>query len=194
MKLAAHAVCCFVAAAVCGRKWTRRAIGMSAPAEQLQFVWRAARYISLCAKPTPSNATAAAAQAGKQSAELSKLAQLRTQVVEALPAGQRGHFCVSESDLKRLGEEAAAWAAAGGAAGSSAAVSAISLATVGEALEVRAVLAGAPWRCQTCVVTVPSICLSAAGRSDCHQRSSLQQLAAELEAACLRKLGELEDT
>lgn len=125
----AHSTC----PAVCGKKWTKRAIGMSAPAAQLQFVWRAARYVSLCAKPTPADTTEAAALAQAKADELSKLARLRDQVMEALPGEHKGHFCINQQAVLRMGEEAAAWAAAGGAAG---AASAISLATVGEALEV----------------------------------------------------------
>lgn len=119
--------------AVCGKKWTKRAISMSAPAAQLQFVWRAARYVSLCAKPTPADTTEAGALAQAKADELSKLARLRDQVMDALPEEHKGHFCINQQAVLRMGEEAAAWAAAGAAAG---AASAISLATVGEALEV----------------------------------------------------------
>lgn len=123
---------------MCGKKWSKRAIGMSAPAEQLQFVWRAARYISLCAKPAPSDATAADRLTTSKADELSALLALRTAVVDALPADQKGHFSISEAALQQLGREAAEWAVAdsASAAGAGASVSAISLATVGEALEV----------------------------------------------------------
>lgn len=111
---------------------------MSAPAEQLQFVWRAARYISLCAKRAPSDSPAADQLTQVKADELSALLALRTTVIDALPADQKGHFSISEAVLKQLGQEAAEWAVAddASAAGAGAAVSAISLATVGEALEV----------------------------------------------------------
>jgi hypothetical protein len=109
---------------------------MSAPAEQLQFVWRAARYISLCAKPAPSDATAADRLTTSKADELSALLALRTAVVDALPGDQKGHFSISEAALEQLGREAAEWAVADSAPGPGASVSAISLATVGEALEV----------------------------------------------------------
>lgn len=122
---------------MCGKKWTKRAIGMSAPAEQLQFVWRAARYISLCAKSSPTHPTAEAELAKSKAEELSKLLRLREVVLAALPADNRGHFSITERDLRLLGEEAAAWAASESGAGTaSGAVSAIALTSIGEVLEV----------------------------------------------------------
>jgi hypothetical protein len=47
--------------AVCGSKWSKRALGMTAPAEQLQFAWHAARYIALCSKRGTSAAAESAA-------------------------------------------------------------------------------------------------------------------------------------
>lgn len=121
--------------AVCGKKWTKRAIGMSAPAQQLQLVWRAARYISLCAKLPPTDPAATAELAASKAEEFSTLLRLRETVLAALPADSKGHLSITEQELRQMGEEAAAWAAAGGTA-EGGAVSALSLASVGEALEV----------------------------------------------------------
>jgi hypothetical protein len=77
---------------------------MSAPAAQLQFVWRAARYVSLCAKPTPSDSTEAAALTQAKSDELSKLTRLREQVLEVLPEDHRGHLSINEQAVLRMGE------------------------------------------------------------------------------------------
>lgn len=125
----------FVRPAVCGKRWTKRALGMAAAAEQLQFVWRAARYISLCAKPPSSDPMAVAELNQSKDDELTKLLHLRQAVLAALPAHQRGHMSITEQDLRQMGEEAAAWAASDAAAAGGA-VSAISLTTVGEAMEV----------------------------------------------------------
>jgi hypothetical protein len=108
---------------VCGRKWAKRAKGMSAPAQQLTFVGRAARYIA-----TPPTDPSAAA------AELATLLELRDNILEALPEADRGHFSIQEQDLRgRLKEWYQGMAAAPGAAGSPG-VSAISLASVGDML------------------------------------------------------------
>ncbi|WIA35205.1 hypothetical protein OEZ86_003668 [Tetradesmus obliquus] len=115
--------------AVCGSKWQKRALGMTAPAEQLQFVWHAARYIALCSKVNTST------EAVEAAAELSKLQELRDSILEQLPAEQRGHFSVTLEDVK-----AAAATAAAAAAGSTAmpSVSAISWESVGDVLAVDA--------------------------------------------------------
>ncbi len=123
--------------AVCGKRWTKRAIGLTAASEQLQFVWRAARYLSLCAKPTPSDPTAAAELAQSKAEEMDKLLHLRKTVLAALPADSKGRLSITEQDLRQMGEEAAAWTASGGCVADNT-VSAISLASVGEALEVSA--------------------------------------------------------
>jgi hypothetical protein len=100
---------------------------MAAPAEQLTFVYRAARYIA-----TPPTDPAAAV------AELAALLELRDKILEALSEEDRGHFSISDQDLRgRLRDwyqrlEAAA--AGGGEGGGEPRSSAISLATVGEAL------------------------------------------------------------
>jgi hypothetical protein len=76
-----------VISAVCGRKWKRRALGMSAPAEQLQFVWHAARYIAMSSKfataASPS-AEDAADHAAALADELEKLNTLRSTILEEL--------------------------------------------------------------------------------------------------------------
>jgi hypothetical protein len=68
---------------------------MAAAAEQLQFVWRAARYISLCAKPPPSDPTAATELAQRKAEEMDQLLHLRQTVLAALPAGSKGHFSIT---------------------------------------------------------------------------------------------------
>jgi hypothetical protein len=81
------------AAAVCGRKWKRRALGMSAPAEQLQFVWHAARYIAMCSKFATAAAPSsqdAAARASALAEELEQLRSLRAAIIEQLPEEQVG--------------------------------------------------------------------------------------------------------
>lgn len=130
-------VCCSFSThpAVCGKKWSKRAIGMTAPTEQLQFVWLAARCLSLCAKPNPTDPTVTAQLAQDKAEALEKLLKLRADIVEALPDAAAGHFDIREQELKQMAEEAAAWGAAGGSDG--AAVNAISLDSVGDALEVR---------------------------------------------------------
>lgn len=120
--------------AVCGTKWTKRALGMTAAAEQLQFVWRTARYIHLAGKPTPADAATAAQHDAALAVELQQLLQLRESILEQLPNEVRGHFSISEQDVHRLAAAAASAAATEG--GGTAAVSAISLETIGEALEV----------------------------------------------------------
>lgn len=111
---------------------------MTAPAEQLQFVWRAARYISLCAKPTPADAVEAEQLTREKAGELERLLKLRADIVEALPETAAGHFNIREQELRQMAEEAAAWGAScdGSGAAADAAVSAISLESVGEALQV----------------------------------------------------------
>lgn len=42
---------------VCGKKWTKRPLGMAAPAQQLEFVWRTARYVA-ARRSTPSGTAA----------------------------------------------------------------------------------------------------------------------------------------
>jgi len=121
--------------AVCGSKWSKRAIGMTAPAEQLQFVWRTARYISLCSKPAAANPDAAAQQAAAAAVELDQLLQLHAVILDQLPRDKTGRFSISEDDIQHLAAEAAAAAAAGGGAAGAASVSAISLESVGDALE-----------------------------------------------------------
>jgi hypothetical protein len=98
---------------------------MAAPAEQLTFVYRAARYIA-----TPPTDPAAAG------AELAALLELRDKILEALPEEDRGHFSISDQDLRgRLRDWYQRLAAAGGGeGGGEPRSSAISLATVGEAL------------------------------------------------------------
>lgn len=107
---------------------------MTAPGEQLQFVWRAARYISLCAQSAPADPEQAAQLSKTKADELDRLLKLRETIVEAVPESAAGHFSINEQSLKQMAEEAAAWGADGGG---SAAVSAISLESVGDALEVR---------------------------------------------------------
>ena len=123
--------------AVCGKKWSKRALGMTAPLEQLQFVWRAAKFIALCAKPALEDPEEEAALSKSKSEELERLLALRATIVEALPETAIGHWAIREQELKQLAEEAAAFGAAG-QAGGAAATSAISLASVGDALEVGA--------------------------------------------------------
>lgn len=109
-------------------------MGMIAPTEQLQFVWRAARYISLCAKATPADPVEAAQLFTAKADELGHLIRLRNTIVEALPETAAGHFNITEQNLMQMGDEIAAWSSAGG--GGAAAVSVISLESVGDALEV----------------------------------------------------------
>jgi hypothetical protein len=143
--------------AVCGSKWKKRALGMAAPAEQLQFVWHAARYIALCSKIGPSTTAESAAAAA--AADFSKLQQLRDSILEQLPAEQRGHFSITLEDIQAAGAAAAAAAAAGGGAGAGGdgsagtpSVSAISWMSVGDALEVSPA-DGALWQdAPACVV------------------------------------------
>jgi hypothetical protein len=56
-----HLLLLWLLPSVCGSKWSKRALGMTAPAEQLQFVWHAARYIALCSKAGTSTAAAESA-------------------------------------------------------------------------------------------------------------------------------------
>jgi hypothetical protein len=91
-------------------------------------VYRAARYIA-----NPPTDPAASAS------ELAALLELRGQILEALPEEDRGHFSISDTDLRgRLRDWyqrlAAGAAPAAGAGGQEPRSSAISLATVGEAL------------------------------------------------------------
>lgn len=110
---------------------------MTAPAQQLQFVWRAARYLPLCAKPIPEEPLQAAQLARGKAFDLDKLLKLQAEIVEALPETAAGHFNIREQKLRQMAEEAAAWGAAGDTGGAS--VSAISLESVGDALQVRPV-------------------------------------------------------
>lgn len=126
--------CCSCCMPVCGKKWSKRAIGMTAPGEQLQFVWRAARYISLCTQAAPAGPEQAAQLSKSKADELDRLLKLRETIVEALPESAAGHFSINEQSLKQMAEEAAAWGNSEG--GGAAAVSAISLESVGDALEV----------------------------------------------------------
>jgi hypothetical protein len=68
---------------------------MAAAAEQLEFVWRAARYISLCAKPPSSDPKAATELAQRKAEEMDQLLHLRKTVLAALPAGSKGHFSIT---------------------------------------------------------------------------------------------------
>jgi hypothetical protein len=124
---------------------------MAAPAEQLQFVWHAARYIALRSKTAmPATAdddsapadSASSTAATAAAAELIKLQELRESILQQLPAEQRGHFSITLDDV-----QAAAAAAAGGEA-CAASVSAISWQSVADALEVSALLT---FCCLVCV-------------------------------------------
>ena len=125
---------------VCGTKWSKRALGMAAPCEQLQFVWSAARLLARAAGAPglpPLNATAL-------DAELVALGTLRCAILDALPPESRGHFSLGERDVWELVAAAARLDASGGCSGAAAgeaaaaaaagAASCISLATVGDAL------------------------------------------------------------
>ena len=106
---------------VCGRKWTKRAIGMSAAAEQLEFVWRTARFV--------------VGHESEGRGELSYLLKLREKILQELPAEVRGHFSIDERDIEglaRLGVSSRGDNEEWGDLG--AGISAISLQTVGEAL------------------------------------------------------------
>jgi hypothetical protein len=64
---------------------------MSAPAEQLQFVWHAARYIAMCsnyATATAPSSEDAAARASALAEELAQLRNLRAAILEQLPEEQ----------------------------------------------------------------------------------------------------------
>lgn len=114
---------------------------MTAPAEQLQFVWQAARYIykasNQAAPPDPA----------ELQADLSSLLELRDSIVQQLPDDQKGHFSISQADVERLAEEAKAAVVAAGEGGLAGATSAISLETVGDALAVGQLLNSAAAVC-----------------------------------------------
>lgn len=116
---------------VCGKKWTKRALGMSAPAQQLEFVWRTARYVA-ARRSTPSGTAAGlgavvAAEETEAAGELGALLDLRERILEELPAEQRGHFSISPEDINALAAAAATVHATPAAA---APISAISLESV----------------------------------------------------------------
>lgn len=113
---------------------------MTAPSEQLQFVWKAARYIFKASDPT------AAISPEELETELKSLLQLRDSIIEQLPEEHKGHFTISEADIKRLAEEAKAAVSAAGAGGLTGSASVFSLETVGEALAVSTC-------CLHCVIT-----------------------------------------
>lgn len=106
---------------------------MTAATEQLRFVWHTAHYIYLASKPTPLDPDAANEHNAELAAKLQAVLQLRTTVSEQLPVEHKGHFSLSEQDIKHL---AAAAAAAGADLRSGGEKSMISLETVGDALEV----------------------------------------------------------
>lgn len=92
---------------VCGKKWTKRALGMAAPAQQLEFVWRTARYVA-ARRSTPSGTAAVvAAEETAAAGELGALLDLRERILEELPAEQRGHFSISPEDINALAAAAA---------------------------------------------------------------------------------------
>ena len=113
--------------AVCGRKWAKRAIGMTAAAEQLEFVWRAARYALGVASGRDA---VRASEEEEEAVELAALHSLRERIVEKLPAEARGHFSIDIGDIEAL--RGASSSCADGVA--SGVMSSVSLETVGEAL------------------------------------------------------------
>eukprot|EP00798_Chlamydomonas_sp_ICE-L_P016432 gene16432-22646_t len=109
---------------VCGHKWSKRAVGMSEPADQLEFVWQAARYIVLRGDPTiPVETT---------DADLASLLALHERITSKLKPEVRGHFSFGEADIEHLAELAASARLA--SAVESPTTSVISLETVGDAL------------------------------------------------------------
>lgn len=110
---------------VCGSKWTKRALGMAAPAQQLEFVWRTARYVAGLRSHATAPSTAGD-EGGAAAGELGGLLELRERILEELPPEQRGHFSISPDDINAL----AISAAEGAAPDASGPVSAISLESV----------------------------------------------------------------
>jgi hypothetical protein len=86
--------------AVCGRKWKRRALGVSAPAEQLQYVWHAAHYIAMCSKfaaTAPESTEDAASRSTALDAELAALRGFKATILEKLPEEQVGAVWCTET-------------------------------------------------------------------------------------------------
>lgn len=105
---------------------------MSAPSEQLQFVWRASRYVYKASRLTE------AASPEELKAELASLLELRDSTIKQLPEEYKGHFTISGTDIERLAEDLKAAVSGAGAAGLVESASVFSLETVGEVLAVSA--------------------------------------------------------